>query len=77
MVYLQTDSGKAHYPCCPPPLGGGLGGIVIITMEIELSRITLIISGFEYSFLDIILRSSVFNCNEIISEYATKIDFNL
>ena len=33
-------------PLLPPPRGGGFGGVlVIITREIELSRITLVISG--------------------------------
>jgi len=35
------------------PLGGGLGGIaVIITREIELSRIILVISGLLYDSFD-------------------------
>jgi len=37
----------------PPPLGGGFGGVsVIMTREIELSRVILIISGLQYDFLD-------------------------
>jgi hypothetical protein len=40
----------------PPPLGGGFGGVVvIITREIELSRITLVTAGLVYAFLNDIL----------------------
>jgi hypothetical protein len=40
----------------PPPLGGGFGGLnVIITREIEVSRIILVTSGLVYDFLDDIL----------------------
>jgi hypothetical protein len=51
----------------PPPLGGGLGGIsVIITSEIELSRITLVTSGLLYDFFNDILLYVVFKCKEMI-----------
>ena len=53
----------------PPPLGVGFGGmVVIITREIELSRITLETIGLVYVFLDNILFLLVFNCKEMISE---------
>ena len=61
----------------PPPLGGGFGGmVVIITREIELSRITLETIGLVYVFLDNILFLLVFNCKEMISEYITKVLLN-
>ena len=74
----RTDSENGSLPLLPPPLGGGFGGmVVIITREMELSSIIRTTSGFEYGFLDIIKRSIVFNCKEIISECATKVDLNL
>ena len=53
-------------PLSPPfgfPLGGGLGGMpVIITREIELSRIILVISGLVYDSFGNIFRTVVFKC---------------
>ncbi len=58
----------------PSPLGGGFGGVVvIITREIELSRITLVTTGLMYDFLDDILLYIVFKCRKIIYNQDTKI----
>jgi hypothetical protein len=59
-----------------PPIGGGGGSIgpLIITSEIELSRIILETSGLMYFLLDIFC-SIPLNCKEIFSEYITKILF--
>jgi hypothetical protein len=46
----------------PPSGGGSIGGVVIITREIELSRTTLKTSGLIYVFLGNIFRLMVFNC---------------
>jgi len=44
---------KGSDPLLPPPLGGGLIGVVdIMTSEIELSRIILVSSGLLYVFFD-------------------------
>ena len=53
------------FPFGPPPpglgLGGGLGGdAVIITREMELSRITLVISGLVYGLPKKIFLDEVF-----------------
>jgi hypothetical protein len=65
-------------PLLPPPLGGGLGGIVvIITSEIELSSTTLKTAGLIYNFPDDILFSMVFKSKQMISKYVTKILLNL
>jgi hypothetical protein len=58
----------------PPPLGSGLGGIVvIITREMELSRITLETRGLVYVFPDNIFFSLFFKIEQMVKECVTKI----
>ena len=58
----------------PPPLGGGFGGIVIMTRDMELSRITFIISGFMY-FLREIFLFKVFNSKDLLIRMCYKSNF--
>jgi hypothetical protein len=47
---------ESPFPLLPPPLGGGFGGVaVIITRDIELSKVMRVISGFIYCFLNLII----------------------
>jgi hypothetical protein len=49
----------------PPLLGSGFTGVVIMTRDIELSRVILVTKGFLYDFFDDILGLLVFKCKRI------------
>ena len=77
--YSKGESSKGlskllSLPFNPPEsLGGGFGGIVVImTRDIELSRTTLVISGFLYDFPDVILLLLFFKAY-VICDFVTKV----
>jgi len=70
---LENGDSTPFVPPGFPVLGGGFGGIlVIITREIELSRLILVISGLLYDSFSNIFRTVVFKYQKLKFELLQK-----